>query len=245
MIADIWTIVWKDWKELVLQRGGMRRGWLNILVLLGVFGVFLPLQTGREWVTSPLVIMSWAWVPIILVTSVIADSFAGERERHTLEMLLASRMPDEPILLGKLMAAVGYAWGVTMASLILGLVTVNLAHAHGRILLYPAGLAVGGAVASLLTAALAAGAGVLVSLRAPTVRQAQQTLGIITMVIVWVPILGVNVLPREWLSTAGRLARGMDISQALLVAALVLGIADAGLVAAARARFKRARLILD
>jgi ABC-2 type transport system permease protein len=245
MIADIWTIVWKDWKELVLQRGGMRRGWLNILVLLGVFGIFLPLQTGPEWVTSPLVIVSWAWVPIILVTSVIADSFAGERERHTLETLLASRMPDEPILLGKLMAAVGYAWGVTMASLILGLVTVNLAHGHGQILLYPAGVAVGGAIASLLTAALAASVGVLVSLRAPTVRQAQQTLGIITMVIVWVPILGVNVLPREWLSTVGRLARGVDISQALLVAALVLGIVDAGLVAAARARFQRARLILD
>ena len=245
MIADVWTIVWKDWKELILQRGGMRRGWLNILVMLAVFGIFLPLQTGRGWIESPLVLMSWAWVPIILVTSVIADSFAGERERHTLEALLATRMPDEPILLGKLLAAVGYAWGVTLVSLILGLVTVNVAHGEGEILLYPASTALGGAVVSLLTAGLAAGFGVLVSLRAPTVRQAQQTLGMITMVIVWLPILGLNLLPKEWRAAMGRLAGDIDARQALLWGALVLAVANVALVAAARARFRRARLILD
>jgi ABC-2 type transport system permease protein len=245
MIADIWTIVWKDWKELLFQRGGLRRGWANLLVMLGVFGVFLPLQAGSEWVTSPFVVATWAWVPLWLVASVIADSFAGERERHTLETLLASRMPDLPILLGKVLAAVGYGWGMAMASLLLGLLTVNAAHWQGHLLLYPLTTAAGGAAVSLLVAGLAAGAGVLVSLRAETVRQAQQTLGIATMAIVWVPILALNLAPKGWLKSVGQGAPSVSGGQVLLAALVVLAVVDLLLLGAARARFQRSRLILD
>ena len=73
--------------------------------MIAVFGVFLPLQNGASWVTSPITMVYWAWMPLMLVTGVIADSFAGERERHTLETLLASRLPDRAILLGKVAAA--------------------------------------------------------------------------------------------------------------------------------------------
>ena len=34
----------------------------------------------------------WMWFSLLLVINVVADSFAGERERHTLETLLASRL---------------------------------------------------------------------------------------------------------------------------------------------------------
>jgi len=70
----------------------------------------------------------WAWVPLFLVMGVIAYSFAGDRERHTLETLLASRLSNRAILLGKIAAAVGYALRVTLLSLAAGLVTVNVAH---------------------------------------------------------------------------------------------------------------------
>ena len=46
----------------------------------------------------------------------IADGIPGERERHTLETLLASRLSDRSILLGKVMAAVptaGASWSST------------------------------------------------------------------------------------------------------------------------------------
>jgi ABC-2 type transport system permease protein len=245
VIADVWTIMWKDWKELFFQRGGMRRGWANLLILIAVFGVFLPYQTGREWVDSPLVMASWAWVPIILVTGVVADAIAGERERHTLETLLASRMPDEPILLGKILAAVGYAWGVSMASLILGVVTVNVAHWEGHFLFYRPEIAVGGALLSLLIAGLAAGAGVLVSLRAQSVRQAQQTLGLATMLLVWIPILGASLLPKAWVARVMTSAMALGRDQTMLGGLVALAAIDAVLFGAARVRFRRTELVLD
>ena len=245
MITDVLTIVWKEWKEVLLQRSGMRRGWLNVLLMVAVFGVFLPLQAGRAWVTSPIVLGSWAWVPIMLVANIIADSFAGERERHTLETLLASRLPDTAIMLGKMLAAVSYAWGITLVSLVLGVVTVNVAHWEGRLAMYPPHLIVGGIGISLLTATLAAGVGVLVSLRAATVRQAQQTLGVATLVVVWVPILAMGMLPQSWQMRIGQALGAANSMRALLGAMLALAAVDVGLVVAARARFRRARLILD
>ncbi len=245
MIADIWTIVWKDWKELFFQRGGMRRGWLNLLILVGVFGILLPYQTGPDWVQSPLVVASWAWVPVFLVNGTIADAIAGERERHTLETLLATRMPDDAILAGKALASIGYAWGITMASLVLGLVTVNVAHAEGGFLFYEPAILVGGALLSLLVAGLAAGAGILVSLRAESVRQAQQTLGLATMAVVWVPIIAANVLPKDWLANTMVQLTGLAAQQVLGGAVLALLVVDALLFVAARARFRRTELVTD
>ena len=72
----------------------MRGGRFSLVILVGVFGVFLPLQSGAEWVQSPATVFYWGWVPLMLVGGAVADSFAGERERHTLETLLASRLPD-------------------------------------------------------------------------------------------------------------------------------------------------------
>ena len=245
MMADVWTVIWKEWKEIFLQRGSLRGGAWNLLLMIGVFGVFLPLQTGRAWVESPMGLIYWAWVPLFLVISVIADSFAGERERHTLETLLASRLSDRAILLGKVGAAVGYGWGLTMVAMLVGLVTVNLAHGHGELLLYPATVFLGIVVLSLLAAGLVAGAGVLVSLRASTVRQAAQTLSIAIMLLLFVPVFGVQALPVEWKVRLVQAVMGVDVEQIVLVAAAVLIVLDPGLLAVAMARFQRARLILD
>lgn len=86
MTADILTMMWKEWKE-ILNWGG-RRGRLGIVLFVVVFGVALPWQMGRAWIASPIALAYWAWVPLFMVTTVTADAFAGERERHTLETLL-------------------------------------------------------------------------------------------------------------------------------------------------------------
>jgi ABC-2 type transport system permease protein len=104
----------------LFQRGSLRGGWLGLVIFVAVFGILLPLQSGRGWVESPTGLAVWAWVPFLLVSSVVADSFAGERERHTLETLLASRLPDRAILFGKLATAVGYGWGFALLSLSTG-----------------------------------------------------------------------------------------------------------------------------
>ena len=117
MIGDVLTVAWKEWRELFQLGGSHRGGRFSLVILIGVFGVFLPLQSGAEWVQSPATVFYWGWVPLMLVGSAVADSFAGERERHTLETLLASRLPDRAILLGKMLAAVAYGWGLVMVML--------------------------------------------------------------------------------------------------------------------------------
>jgi ABC-2 type transport system permease protein len=244
MIADIWTVMWKEGKELLLQRGRFRGGLVGLLFFIGVFGIFMPLQSGREWVESPIGLLYWAWVPFLLVSGVIADSFAGERERHTLETLLASRLSDLAILLGKVSAAIAYGWLVTLTSVLLGLITVNLAFGQGQLLLYPPAIALGILALTFLVSWLSSGLGVLVSLRAATVRQAQQTFSI-AFFLFFVPLFLIQFLPVGWRAGAARLLMQADL--ATLAGILLTGLLalDLLLLLAAVAHFKRTRLILE
>lgn len=245
MTADILTVARKEWKEYLISGPGLRGGKFGLLVMLVVFGVVLPAQNGVEWLRSPALPAAWSWVPLMLVSSVIADSFAGERERHTLETLLASRLPDEAILLGKVTAAVVYAWGFTMAMAVVGLASVNAIHWQGHVTWFPALTAVGVPVVSLLTSLLAALAGVLISLRAPTARQAAQILSIAVMLLLFVPIFGFQALPPDWKAWLLEAASGTRPGVALGVVASALVVADGVLLAVGLLRFRRARLILD
>ena len=244
-MADVVTVAWKEMKEMLALGGNLKGGRVGIILMIAVFGVFLPLQHGAAWVSSPVTMIYWAWVPLMLVTGFIADSFAGERERHTLETLLASRLPDRAILLGKVAAAVGYGWVYMLVMFLSGLITVNLAFRTGGLLLYPwlfMAAALGG---GLLTAGLAASAGVLVSLRASTVRQAAQTLSIGIMLLIFVPAFGLPALPKAWRVSLLARAATFSVHQWVALAASILFLADAVMLAAAMARFRRARLILD
>ena len=245
MLGDIGTVIWKELKEMLFRRGNLRGGIMGIAVLIVVFGVFLPLNSGRAWVSSPTTLAYWAWIPLLLVSSVVADSFAGERERHTLETLLASRLPDRAILLGKVAAAVGYAWGATMVTVLLGLVTINLANLGGPLLLYSTTLFLAIILISFLGACLAAAAGVLVSLRASTVRQAQQTLSVAVLVLVFALAFGVQALPGPTKAELDALLMRTGAGALLAVACLVLLLLDVALLLLASVRFRRARLILD
>jgi ABC-2 type transport system permease protein len=249
MITDIVTVAQKELKEIIQARAGgrlsTRGGWLNLLLIIGVFGVFLPYQNGPGWIDSPGTLLLWAWVPLFLVSSVTADSFAGERERHTLETLLASRLSDQAILLGKVAAAVLYGWGLALVSVVLGLITVNVAFWDGAPRLYPANIAVAGVLLGLLGAGLSATAGVLVSLRASSVRQAAQTLSLGIMLLLFVPILGLQALPAGTQEALFARLMGLGLNQILVGVVGVLLLLDLGLLAAGMARFKRARLILD
>lgn len=149
MIKDIKTVIWKEWKEVLLQQSGFQRGTgrfklgsgiLGFLILLGVLGILMPLQMERKWVESPFALITYTWILMVMIMAVVADSFAGERERHTLETLLASRLSDKAILFDKMGAIVGYSWGLTIICLLLGLVSINLSHWNGELLVYPANI---------------------------------------------------------------------------------------------------------
>lgn len=243
-MSDAMTIAWKEWRELFAEGGGRRGGWYRIVVFLLLIGIIMPLQMGAEWVSSPIVLGMAAWMPFIMISAVIADAFAGERERHTLETLLASRLSDQSILAGKIMAAVGYGWGVMLLAVTLALVVVNLRAGAGGLLVYPAWMLEGIIGLGLLTSLLAAGAGVLVSLRAATVRQAQQTLSIASMLLIFLPTFAIPALPAAWRARAAASMIGLDAQTVIGLVALALAFVDALLIAWARARFRRGRLIV-
>ena len=248
MLSDIFTVMTKEWKEMFQSKArvGWQRGGLASLVILAfLFGIFFPLRTGPGWVSSPIVLLLWSWMPFMVITSVVADSFAGERDRHTLETLLATRLPDRAILFGKLGAAVGYGWGFSLVTLVISLVAVNVAFGRGQLLMYPSGLLIGMVTLSLLVSLLAAGIGVLISLHASSVQQAQQQLSLGMFVVLFVPIVGFQLLPGETrASIASALATGQVGG---IVVAVVIGlvIVDVIFIVLALARFQRAKLILD
>jgi ABC-2 type transport system permease protein len=241
LLADVRTVVWKEWAEFVRQRSTV----IGMLFFVAVFGIFIPVQRGREWLTSGIPFLNAALFPATLALGVVADSFAGERERHTLETLLASRLPDHAILLGKFTAIVGYVWGLTVASLLAAAVAVNVAEPTVGLAFYPARLLVSGLVFGALSAGLAAGAGILVSLRAATVRQAAQMLTIGLMGLIFVGVAAASALPDGWKHRLIETVRGLGPTATVLLAGAALLLVDGVLLAVAALRFRRTRLLLD
>lgn len=245
MTRDILTVAWKEWLELRDQLLRLKRGGLSALVVILILGIVTPLQMGPLWLTSPLMLAYWPLLSSGMVSTLIADAFAGERERHTLETLLASRLPDAAILLGKVLAAILYGVLFTAANVVVGVVTLTVVHFGDGV---PAPSA-GHLGAMLLLVALAcstmAGIGVFISLKAATVRQAQQTLGIIMMVLFIGPVLFIQFLDGgARLSLAARLT-ALGSGKLVLWASLTLLAASAVLIGLAMARFKRGKLALD
>ena len=236
-MSDIRTMMWKESKDLLFQGGW--RSLIRPLIVIGVIGIYLPLQLGFQWVAlTPLSMLLLLWIPFFLIISFIGDSIAGERERHTLETLLASRMPDWAILLGKIIAIVLYAWGMGILSLLLGLVLVNLLRTQGNWMFYPLNLFVDAIVLILLASVLAASAGVLISMKVATVRQAQQILSVGTIVLVFGIIFILQALPANFVSS-------LTYQQFLFLVMAFFVVLDAILLGLSLMSFQRSRLILS
>jgi len=170
-------------------------------------------------------------LPTIVATTIAADSFAGEKERKTLEALLYTPTTDWELLLGKLLSAwlpaVGVAWG----GFLLYTVMANLAAwpVMGR-LFFPTTMWVILAVwVAPAVAGLGVGAMVLISSRARTYQEAYQLGGMVAMLIVGLLILQVS---------------GVMVFSAWLVAllGLLFWAIDAALLWFGRRGFRRSKL---
>lgn len=246
MNADFATVLWKEWKEIVLERSAGGSGSYRPLVLIAVLGIFVPFRMGPEKFFNVAGLLAPVFFSAIVITAVIADSFAGERERHTLETLLASRLSDRAILLGKIAACIAYGWLVSISCILIGAITVNVMNWHGQILMFHDAASwlilllgpplLGGVVAT---------AGVLVSLHSATVRHAQQTLGVAVAVLVVGIVFGSNMLPAEWKAWFARIIVTWSQAELALAALGVLLAVDLVLLFAGMARFQRAKLVLD
>jgi len=245
VITDIRTVMWKEWRSLLRQRGGRTRTLITLASPVGL-AVYFPLSVGADWVDMFFPVVLAVVTSVILTGITIPDSFAGEREHHTLGTLLASRLPDRAILFGKVAVALLTAMGASVAVLLIGLLTVNIANWGDGLLFYTPTIAVLSLSFSLLTAAFIAGAGVLISLRTSTSQEASQILlgvvMIIPMALSMVFFAVVRSKP-DWSDSVEDLLGAVGSTPGKLIAAAVLLVLIAGLFAAALARFKRARLI--
>lgn len=245
MIDDIKTMVWKEFRELAAMQGSLKGGLVRYGITFGIMGIYLPLNFGRSFVEMPYFLFIYVWTTMFMGIGIVLDSFAGERERHTLETLLASRLADRSILYGKIIAAVLYGFGMTLVLIVLGLVTVNVAFWNGQISVFPPEIFAFALVAALLVNVFFTALGVLVSLRAPTVRQGSETLMVAIIAIAVVPIVLFFLVPDEWktklldaIVSAGLVNLGIGVI-AVLIAMCAVALYVATL------RFRRDRLILD
>ncbi len=237
-MSDLWTMIWKETKDSVLQ-GGLS-ALIRPLLLIGILGIGFPLRLGMQWLAlTPIVVGLVLYIPFIVILSFVGDAIAGERERHTLETLLASRISDRAILLGKVIVTTGYAWGTALIGLLLGLIVANLSKGQGSWQFYThVDLLLEALALSLLASLLGVSGGVLISMRSATVRQAQQILTVATLVLVVGGVLALKALPAQTVSS-------LSASQIWLIVIAVLAVLDAILLGASLVSFRRSRLILS
>src|SRR5215470_13616557 len=199
MSMDFSTVLWKEWKEIVMERSAGGAGSYRPLILIAALGILVPLRMGPERFFQASQLLIYAFFSAVVITAVIADSFAGERERHTLETLLASRLSDRAILFGKVSAAVAYGTAAGLIGALVQAVVANLSpkNADAGLAFYPVGSIVAIIVLALLMSLLTASVGCLVSLRAATTRQAQLSLTFGFLALVFAPFIIFQVLPRQ------------------------------------------------
>jgi ABC-2 type transport system permease protein len=242
MIRDLQTVIWKE----LYKFNNTRTTKMQTMIMLGLLGIYMPLITGLDWLLSPAFLI-WMWLPMFTTIGFTTDAFAGERERHTLETLLATRLPDEAILLGKILASVLYSWGISVVSLLIAAAALNIAHPGNGLMFYDGLTFVLSLVGLLLMFFLFSCLGVLVSLKAHTVRQAYQRLSIAMLMIWLLPFILIQVIPREML--AQFMTQAPNLEKILISS---VPYVFAGLLAAvvvlyriARGKFKRDQLIAD
>jgi ABC-2 type transport system permease protein len=232
MLTDLWTVMWKEGREVLRMGGRRRRALVRLIIAIGALGVIWPWQLGPQFITTPIGVLLAAFTSAMHVAGVVPDSFAGERERHTLETLLASRLPDRAILFGKVLALIAYGVVAAGIMLLFGWATVNAVHRTDGILFY-------------IAAGMMGAVGVLVSLRAATVKQAQQVLSTLVLLLLFAPVIALPAIPPSWRDTALRLLQEWGVARAAFVLAAGLLFVQALLYAVVAARFKRSRLIME
>ena len=160
---------------------------------------FADLSGQQLWITlsanymfAPLFLI----VPLMVSSILGADSFAGEKERKTLEGLLYTPIRDSELFVAKLLVALLPALAISIASFVLYGFVVNLSgYAVMRRLFFPAAiwwplvfwLGPGMSVAGL-------GATVLISSKATSFMQAQQMSAFLVLPVVFLMMAQVSGL---------------------------------------------------
>ncbi len=242
MINDIMTVFQKEWKE-VFQSRGLKGYLFNWIIMVLLIGVYMPITVGAEWFKSPMILLLWSWPGLQLISGIVADSFAGEKERHTLETLLSSHLPDTSILLGKLLNGLVYAGTLFPAALLVGAVTVNLAHPSDGIQFYNIGIFFEIIGLHYLCLFLVATVGMLISMHSNSVRSAYQKIAVAILVLVLAPSLSVGLLSPELKNGLTAFISRPELGIGALAVGVALLVIDVILFMICLGNFKRPQLL--
>lgn len=166
-------------------------------------------------------------IPISLTSAIAADSFVGEKERGTLEPLLATPIGDRELFFGKLMSSVipsivGTWLGV---ALLMALVAVSRSPFYPRFLLSDRDWAFSTFVVVPLMALMAASVAALISTRVSSYRAAYQLNGLVVLPVILLMIPQTVVLFLVTPAALGIIAVAIGLAD-LLVAFWALRIFD-------------------
>jgi ABC-2 type transport system permease protein len=242
VFRDMATVIRKEIREITSAAGTGSSTKVNLTIaavlmaLVAVLGALAP----RDVITGPIVLVS-TMMAFLVVLAAVTDSFPGERERHTLETLLASALPDEALLLGKICASVLYGWALILVILAVIVIGANVTHFPA---MYSPWILVAVFVVVPLSLLLFSAAGVLICMRAPTVRAAQPRVTGSFMLLFILLVSLSKLMPAEW----GRQMVTAMRSETARIAAMFMQIVfvavlDVVVMAFALARFRRSRLI--
>lgn len=189
----------------------------------------------QQWVYLGLVHLMapmFLMIPVMVASVIAADSFAGERERGTLEVLLHSPTTDRELFLAKVLAPWLAALAVTLGSFAFYTAVVNAVGAPimGRIFFPDPTWLVLALWVSPGVAALGLGTMVLVSSRVRGFQEAYQLGGVIVLPIVLLVVAQVQGVML------------FDVPGVLLLGVVVWAIGGGLLVAGART-FHRDRML--
>ncbi|HMK48370.1 MAG TPA: ABC transporter permease [Methanocella sp.] len=244
-IGDIYAIAWKEYRELFAAQGSFRSRLLNLGIFTLLLGFYFPFAGGHAFFQNPYILLFYIFFPLGLMIVAILDSIAGERERHTLETLLASRLSDYAILYGKILTEVAYSWGLTVGFILLALVAVNIAFWSGNLALFPLLTLLFTLVAALMIDLFAASAGIIISLKMPTVRSGNDILVMALIVVAITPLLVYSILPVDWQKWIADVPFHLGMVKTAGLILMALMALDLCILWVAAQAFRRSRLIQE
>ncbi|RJX18744.1 MAG: hypothetical protein C4575_10335 [Desulforudis sp.] len=212
---DILTVMTKELKEAFLTKSIWRT--YGIALLLALFFSYLNRDNG----IIALLLFS-ALISFAIAGTMSRDTFLGERERKTLEPLLATRLPGYSIYFGKVAAIFISSYLVVILSMLLGIVVFKTVFSALLVLSTPI----------VFLAFLGAAPFILYVASASSMRIKDQKAGsLVLLAFMMVPaIAGKHLISRWWLhldfSSILLMIIGLTIAAGIIIMAVGLAFFD-------------------
>ncbi len=247
-MTDLWTVIWKEFNELlsVPQPAFFGRNLISTpigrMAIFVVGSVVVAAAMGGSLFTTAGALFIPIVMPCFLVSTFVVDTFAGERERGTLETLLASRLNMQAVFFGKMAVPIAVTTVCTGLAALGGWLAADVFASHASF--FPLAFLGTWPLLGFLSSSLGAGVSALASEASSTVRGSQQTVTYAVMGFFMVLVLIVNTLPVPMRHRFLIAVLSINPTIGILMVIGVLTIIDVSLWWVAASRFNRERLLM-